>query len=152
LDERKLEDSNLKRLCVDRVVDSSTHRFSQDKIFGKIQDLDSDDDILEVVQVTKTVKLPPRVTKHQDLLRLAQDQAKKRRKEDQDYLAYRIAEQKRKKQLRKEAKLAKEAQERNQLETNTLKKLVKVIILFFNSRKELMVLQMIQQMVRISKC
>lgn len=52
--------------------------------------------------------MPPRVAKQKELLRLAQEQAKKRRIEDQDYIAYRIAERKRKKQLRREAKLAKE--------------------------------------------
>ena len=136
----KSEEPYIKKLKVDRVVDSSNHRFSQEIKFGNLEDLDSEDDILEVVEVhqVKKTKLPPRVTKHQELLRLAQDQAKKRRKDDQDYIAYRIAEQKRKKQLRKEAKLAQEVEDKNTTENEkaSLKKLVKVKISHLIPRKD----------------
>jgi hypothetical protein len=85
-----------------------THSISQGVLFKEFEQVDSDEDILEVVEISNVKKrVPPRVAKHKELLRLAQEQAKKRRVEDQDYIAYRLAEQKRKKQLRREAKLAK---------------------------------------------
>ena len=75
--------------------------------------MDSDDDILEVVEVKKPIKkeLPQKIRRHKEMLRLAQQQAKKRRLDDQNYLAYRIEERKRKKQLRKEVKRSKNEQE-----------------------------------------
>lgn len=132
------KEPRLNKLKADRVVDSMTFSISQGISFEELEQVDSDEDILEVVEVSKVTKsvLPPRVAKHKELLRLAQEQAKKRRIEDQDYIAYRIAEQKRKKQLRREAKLAKEAGENKTVPPDhtdisfSKKKIVKVFLFF----------------------
>jgi hypothetical protein len=117
------------------------HSISQGVSFSKFEQLDSDEDILEVVEISNVKRVvPARVAKHKELLRLAQEQAKKRRIEDQDYIAYRIAEQKRKKQLRREAKLAKEADETQNNDISplkSLKKLVKVIVILLNIRNQM---------------
>jgi hypothetical protein len=130
------------------------------KIFEKVQKQlskgmhigsDSEEDILEIVDAprespsdsnNKGLRVPKRLNKHMEILRLAQEQAKIRRQKDEEELEFLISEQKRKKAARKAAArkgnndAAEEADTEEQPsetgESQGLKRLVKVIYIFMH--------------------